>query len=256
MDTIYITGHRNPDTDSIVSAMAYAALKNALGHREYQAARLGQVSDETQAVLDRFGFEPPQLINNVRNQVRDLEYDTPSSLSGAATISRAWQTMQKEHISVLPVANEDGTLYGMLSAGDVANHDMAAIRSARVERVPVYNLLSVLEGRILNAGGELRDEVAGDVTVALPAGRENLMFSSKESIVVCGDQPDMIRRALELNVNCIIVCQAEVAQELLEMETETCIIGTPYDAYQTVHLICHAIPIGRICNSQNLVSFI
>jgi len=255
MDTIYITGHRNPDTDSIVSAMAYAALKNALGQREYQAARLGQVSDETQAVLDRFGFEPPQLINNVRNQVRDLEYDTPPSLSGAATISRAWQTMQNENISVLPVANEDGTLYGMLSAGDVASHDMTAIRSARVERVPVYNLLSVLEGRILNAGGELRDEVAGEVTVALPAGRENLMFSSKESIVVCGDQPDMIRRALELNVNCIIVCQAEVAQELLEIETETCIIGTPYDAYQAVHLICHAIPIGRICNSQNLVSF-
>ena len=60
MDTVFITGHRNPDTDSIVSAMAYAALKNALGHREYQAARLGQVSDETQLVLDRFAFQPPQ----------------------------------------------------------------------------------------------------------------------------------------------------------------------------------------------------
>ena len=60
MDTVYITGHRNPDTDSIVSAMAYAALKNALGQREYKAARLGQISDETQIVLNRFGFEPPQ----------------------------------------------------------------------------------------------------------------------------------------------------------------------------------------------------
>ncbi|MFR4334868.1 MAG: DHH family phosphoesterase [Lawsonibacter sp.] len=58
MDTIYITGHRNPDTDSIVSAMAYAALKNALGDRQYQAARLGQISDETQAVLNRFGAHP------------------------------------------------------------------------------------------------------------------------------------------------------------------------------------------------------
>ena len=255
MDTIYITGHRNPDTDSIVSAMAYAALKNALGQREYQAARLGQVSDETQAVLDRFGFEPPQLINNVRNQVRDLEYDTPPSLSGAATVSRAWQAMQKDRISVLPVANHDGTLYGMLSAGDVANHDMKAVRNARVDRIPVYNLLSVLEGRILNAGGELQDEISGEVTIALPAGRENLMFSDRNNIVVCGNQPDMIRRALELKVSCIIVCQAEVEQELLETETETCIISTPYDAYQTVHLICHAVPIGRICNSENLVSF-
>ena len=65
MDTIYITGHRNPDTDSIVSAMAYAALQNALGNRQYQAARLGQISDETQIVLDRFGFQPPRLIDNV-----------------------------------------------------------------------------------------------------------------------------------------------------------------------------------------------
>ena len=254
METIYITGHRNPDTDSIVSAMAYAALKNALGKREYRAARLGQVSDETQAVLDRFGFEAPEVINNVRTQVRDLDYDTPPSLSAAATIGRAWQTMQQEHISILPVANEDGTLFGVLSAGDVASYDMRSVWDSWAEKVPVYNLLSVLEGRILNAGGELRDEVSGEVTVALPAGRENLMFSGN-SIVVCGDQPDMIRRALELKVSCVIVCQAEVPQDLLEMETETCIISTPYDAYRTVHLICHAVPIERVCEGQELVSF-
>ena len=81
MDTIYITGHRNPDTDSIVSAMAYAALKNALGDRQYQAARLGQISDETQAVLNRFGAQPPMLITNLRTQVQDLDYDTPPILS-------------------------------------------------------------------------------------------------------------------------------------------------------------------------------
>lgn len=255
MDNVYITGHRNPDTDSIVSAMAYAALKNALGHREYQAARLGQVSDETQIVLDRFGFQPPQLITNVRTQVRDLDYDTPPALSAAATISRAWQVMQADKISVLPVANEDGTLYGMLAAADVANHDMISVRDPMVKEVPVYNLLSVLEGRILNEGGKMRDEVSGEVTIALPAGRENLLFSDPNSIVVCGDQPDMIRRALELGVNCVIVCQAEVGQELLDMDTETCIISTPYDAYQAVHLICQALPIARICKSSDVVCF-
>ena len=62
MDPIYVTGHRNPDTDSIVAAMAYAALRNSLGDREYEAACLGHVSDETQIVLDRFGFQPPKLI--------------------------------------------------------------------------------------------------------------------------------------------------------------------------------------------------
>ena len=77
MDTIYITGHRNPDTDSIVSALAYAALRNAVGDRQYQAARLGPVSDETKLVLNRFGVEPPVLITNLRTQVQDLDFDTP-----------------------------------------------------------------------------------------------------------------------------------------------------------------------------------
>ena len=255
MDTVYITGHRNPDTDSIVSAMAYAALKNALGQREYKAARLGQVSDETQIVLDRFGFRPPMLISDLRTQVRDLDYDTPPSLSAAATVSRGWQTMQSERISVLPVANEDGTLYGMLSAGDVAGYDMTSVRDPRMGEIPVYNLLSVLEGKILNEGGELKDVISGEVTIALPASRENLMFSSKDSIVVCGDQPDMIRRALELGVNCVIVCQAEVSPELLDAKTSTCVISTPIDAYQAVRLICHALPISHICNSRDLVCF-
>lgn len=255
METVYITGHRNPDTDSIVSAMAYAALKNALGHREYQAARLGQISDETQIVLDRFGFRPPMPIHDLRTQVRDLDYDTPPTLSAAATISRGWQTMQNEKISVLPVANEDGTLYGMLSSGDVASYDMTSVRNAQVGEIPVYNLLSVLEGKILNEDGELKDVISGEVTIALPNGRENLLFSSQESIVVCGDQPDMIRRALELGVNCVIVCQAEVSPELLRAKTGTCIISTPIDAYQAVRLICHALPISRICNRKNLVCF-
>lgn len=254
MDIVYITGHRNPDTDSIVSSMAYAALKNALGDRQYKAARLGPVNDETKLVLDRFGFQPPQLISDVRTQVRDLDFDTPPTLSAAATISRAWQTMQSDKISALPVANEDGTLYGMLSAGDVANYDMTSVRNPVMKEIPIYNLLSVLEGKMLNATGEMRDVISGQITVALPVCRENLMFSSPDSIVVCGDQPDMIRRALDLHVSCVIVCQAEVDQKLLDMETDTCIISTPYDAYQAMRLICHAPPIERICKSKNLVT--
>ena len=80
MDPIYVTGHRNPDTDSIVAAMAYAALRNACGDREYEAACLGHVSDETQTVLDRFGFQPPKRIYNMYTQVCDLDYDTPPIL--------------------------------------------------------------------------------------------------------------------------------------------------------------------------------
>ena len=84
MEKIYVTGHRNPDTDSIVSAMAYAALRNAVGDREYTAARLGHISDETKLILKRFGFEPPLFLTNIRTQVQDLDFDTPPILHEAS----------------------------------------------------------------------------------------------------------------------------------------------------------------------------
>ena len=95
MDPIYVTGHWNPDTDSIISAMAYAALRNALGDREYIAARLGNVSDETQAVLDFFEATPPRLITNVRTQIRDLDFDTPPTLGRKVTLNKAWETLKR-----------------------------------------------------------------------------------------------------------------------------------------------------------------
>ena len=124
MDPIYVTGHRNPDTDSIVSAMAYAQLRSALGDGNYVAARLGRVNDETQTVLDRFGFEPPTLIHNLRNQVSDLAYDTPPVLNKAVTVDHAWQMLhQDENTVALPVADDDGTLFGMLTTNIIAAHE-------------------------------------------------------------------------------------------------------------------------------------
>ena len=163
MDPIYVTGHRNPDTDSIVSAMAYAALRNALGDREYRAARLGHVSDETQLVLDRFGFPAPVWIKTMRTQVRDLDYDTPPALSSGVTISRAWAALSTDtSIAALPITNEDGTLFGMLSSGDIAASDMQSIEHPHIDAVPLFNVLSVLEGRILNEAGDLVDSISAD----------------------------------------------------------------------------------------------
>ena len=145
MDPIYVTGHRNPDTDSIVAAMAYAALRNAVGDREYQAACLGHVSDETQLVLDRFGFQAPKRITNLYTQVQDLEFDRPRLISAAVTIGRAWNTLQEQRgISAIPVANEDGTLYGMLSREDVASYNMDLTTAGSLDEVPLFNVLSVL----------------------------------------------------------------------------------------------------------------
>ena len=145
MNEIYVTGHRNPDTDSIVAALSYAALKNALGEKEYVAVHMGTISDETNRMLKHFGFKPPRLIQNVRTQVRDLDFDRPPCLDSSVTMDRAWQLMRNQKISAIPVTNEDGTLYGMLSAGDIATFSLNTIANPVVEEVPMFNLLSVIE---------------------------------------------------------------------------------------------------------------
>ena len=256
MDPIYVTGHRNPDTDSIVAAMAYAALRNACGDREYEAACLGHVSDETQIVLDKFGFQPPKRITDMYTQVRDLEFDTPPVLSAAVTEGRAWRMLQEErNISALPVANDDGTLYGMLSREDVASYNMELANAGVLEEVPLFNVLSVLEGKVLNEAGENTDTIRGEIVISLPKSRENLLFNTADAVILCGDQPDMQRRALEMNVRCLVLCQAELDPELWQMNTTTCIISTPYDAYRAAQMLFQSTPIGRICRTRDLICF-
>jgi len=256
MDPIYVTGHRNPDTDSIVAAIAYAALRNACGDREYEAACLGQVSEETRIVLDRFGFRPPMRITDLYNQVRDLEFDQPPVLNTGVTVGRAWDEFQQcPTIAAVPVARENGTLFGILSRTDIASYNMSGVASGVLEDVPLFNVLSVLEGKVLNEAGENIDTISGEVTIALPQNHENLLFQKKESIVLCGYQPDMIRRALEMNVNCLVLCQAELPAELRSFPTSTCIIATPLDAFRAARLIFQSTPVGRICATQGIVSF-
>ena len=255
MNEIYVTGHRNPDTDSVVAAISYAALRNALGDRDYVAAHLGHISDETQRLLDRFGFRAPRTLSNVRTQVRDLDYDTPPALNSTVTMDRAWHIMRDQNISAMPIINEDGTLYGMLSAGDIAAYSMRTISDRHVDALPLFNLLSVIEGRILNDGAEQVDRVSGVVTIALPQSCDNLLFSDPDSIILCGNQPDMIRRALDIGVQCIILCQTDVDPAWLENAGKTCVISTPLDASRVARLVYQAIPISRPCNTEDLVSF-
>ena len=256
MDPIYVTGHQNPDTDSIVAAIAYASLRNALGDREYTAACLGHVSDETQLVLNHFGFEPPMLITNVYTQVQDLEFDKPPILSAAVTVDRAWNELQnRKELRAIPVANDDGTLLGLISREDIASYNMELNNSCVMNKVPLFNVLSVLEGKVINDAGEYLDTVSGEVILAIPESRRATMFPSSDCVVICGNQPDMIRQALERNVNCMILCRTELAPELKKIETSTCIIYTPHDAYKATRLIFQSTPIGRICATKDLVCF-
>ena len=256
MNEIYVSGHRNPDTDSIVASMAYARLRNALGDREYKAVRIGAINDETQHMLDHFGFEPPEYIKSMRTQVCDLDFDRPPELNCSVTMDLAWRTMREGEIATMPIVNDDGTLYGMLSAGDIASYDMETIYSSHIEELPVFNLLSVLEGRLVNECSNLVNSVSGDVLIALPQSFEDPGLISPDTILICGDQPEIIARAVEHGVNTLIICQADVSPELADSAAPTCIISTPLDARQVSRLIFQAIPIDRVCKTtSNVVCF-
>ena len=256
MDKIYVTGHRNPDTDSIVSAMAYAALRNAVGDREYVAARLGQLSDETKAILERFGFEAPIFVKNMRTQVQDLDFDTPPILNQAVTVDRAWSAMEDDrHVSAIPITNDDGKLVGMLTPGDVAEYNMRNITDPTIQDIPLFNLLSVLEGKLLNEPGHAVNVLSGRVVIALPGGLDDYPFREKETILICGRQPEVIRAALEMGVSCIILCQAELPADLRDKGGDTCIIATPYDPYRTMRMVFQAIPAGCVCRRDDIQYF-
>ena len=253
MDPIYVTGHRNPDTDSIVSAMAYAQLRNALGDREYVAARLGRLSDETQLVLDRYGFEPPVLIHNLKTQVSDLSFDTPPALNKAVTVDRAWQLLHRDETTVaLPVVEDDGTLFGMLSTNTVATHDMRSVLHPEVEDIPVFNLVSALEGSIVLDGATPTNRVSGRVTIALPTGGEEAIPLSKDTLLICGHQPEVLMEALRAGVACVVVCQASVPEAVREIPSETLVISTPHEPYRAARMIFQALPVSRVCRTTNL----
>lgn len=254
MEQIYVTGHRNPDTDSIVSAMAYAALRNAIGDRQFVAARLGHLSDETRRILQRFHCEAPMHIKDMKTQVQDLDYDVPPILNRGVTLNRAWASIgDGQSVAAVPVADDDGKLFGMLTAGDMAAYDMRTVADPMLREVPLFNVLSVLEGQLLTESGSM--SISGEVVLALPQGTDLPPYRGQDTVLLCGHQPQMLRRAVEDGVKCIVLCQAELSEEIRLMAKDTCIVSTPYDSYRAVRRIFQAIPIDRVTSTKQLQAF-
>ncbi|MBR5387061.1 MAG: putative manganese-dependent inorganic diphosphatase [Clostridiales bacterium] len=257
MSDIYVVGHKNPDTDAVVSAMAYANLRNASGDREYKAARLDHISDETKRMLKMFGFDAPIRLKDVRTQVCDIDYDTPTALDPSVTLDRAWKVMTETNTTSIPVVNSDGTLYGTLTAGDIATFNLNTIDQPEITDLPLFNLLGVIEGHIIKDPADMSDSISGDIAIALPANEESLMFKGKDNIVICGDQPDMMKRALENEVSCLILCGSDIQAGTAKKysESRTCVIQTPLDPLKVSKLIYQATPISRACSHGDLVAF-
>ncbi len=256
MQKIHVVGHRNPDTDSIVSALAYAYLRNQLGDREYQAARLGPVSDETALLLDRFGFEAPEQIFNVRTQVRDLNFDTPPSIGSGAALAHAWSIFQENReIGSLPIITEEGTLFGILSHTDIFDYDIKTIQHPVVDDIPLFNLIGVLEGAVCPGTDERTEMVSGEIVIALPHTHMHKTVLHEDSIVICGNHPEVIEYVLDQGVQVLIISEAKFPEELLPQCQSTLVISTPFDAYRAARSIMHAVPVGRLCRRDNMVSF-
>lgn len=255
MSEIFVTGHRNPDTDSIVASIAYANLRNSLGDRDYKAVRIGSINDETQLLLDRFGFEPPAYVKTMRTQVCDLDFDRTPQLNRSVTMALAWSTMTMGQIKTIPIVNDDGTLFGMLSAGDIASYDMLSINDARVEKLSVFNIVSALEGQLVNEYSDIDDTVSGEVIVALPQSYSLIENVSEDSIVICGNQPELIEKLLDKGVCCVIICQTDILPQWAESDSQSIIISTPLDALRAARLIFQAAPVERVCHTDNLVAF-
>ena len=256
MEPVYVFGHRNPDTDSIVSSMAYAALCNALGDNEYVAARLGHLNDETAFLLQHFGFEAPLYLKTVRTQVKDIAYDTPPTIASSVPVSHAWRILQEDGSqSAIPVTDDNGHLFGMVTAGIIAENDMRSITQPAVDHVPIFNLLSALEGRIINDEDDLFGEISGDVVLALPTPAGSPPSVKEGSIVICGQQEDVVEEALRAKASCVILCQSSLAEKYRGVSSPTCIIATPCDGYRAARMLYQAIPVSRVCETRELVYF-
>ena len=254
MSDIYVTGHRNPDTDAIVAAIAYANLRQALGDREYKAARIGAVNDETKRLLERFGVEAPPLIQSMRTQVCDLDYDRPPALTASVTIDLAWQTMRDGELNSVPIVNDDGTLHGMLSVGDIADYNLETMYKNRIDDLPLFNLLSVIEGTLVNEYISEISTISGELFITMPQSYEDPALTNPDSILICGNQPEIVDRAIEAGVNCLILCRADLKPEWAQAKN-TCVISTPLSTRRVSRFISQAMPVERICNTDEIVSF-
>lgn len=253
---IYITGHRNPDTDSIVSAIAYAALKNALGERDVQAVCLGEINRETMVVLERFGFEPPPVLNNVKTQVRDVVFDRPPIVGSGVTVRTAWSIMIEHGCQSVCIADESGGLVGRLTSSDIADHDMNNALEGFFVNTTAFNLASALEGYLLGSGDDW-DVIHGPISIAVH-GEE--YFSPEKiggSVLIAGDRVGIVKDAEKAEVSCLVLCEVDadsvVAEEAANANIH--VILTHYDSYRASRLISHSMPVSQLMRAEGLISF-
>ncbi|MCJ7857029.1 putative manganese-dependent inorganic diphosphatase [Lachnospiraceae bacterium NSJ-143] len=259
IDDIIVTGHKNPDTDSICSAIAYANLKNAINGGGYVAMRAGDINKETEYVLNRFKVEYPQLVDDVRTRVCDIELKKVEGVSGEISIKEAYLKMKKEEAVTLAVTTDDGYLEGIISIGDIASSDMDVYDNTIVSKANTSfkNIVDTLDGKV----------VAGDISghfssgkVFIGANTPDMMdeYLSEGDLVILGNRFESQYFAIEKGVRCIVLGSSSTVSPIIKRRAEEkgcIIISSPYDTFTIARLIDQSMPVKYFMSAKDLLTF-
>ena len=254
-----VLGHRNPDTDSICSAICYAGFKHQLTGENYEPCRAGNVNPETQYVLDYFKLKAPRLVENVKTQVKDIEIRKTKGVSRGISLKNAWGLMQENNVVTLPCVTEEGLLEGVITIGDITKSYMNLYDSSIISKActKYANILDTLEGSMVVGDSEAYFD-RGKVLIA--AANPDLMenYIEKHDLVILGNRYESQLCAIGMEAGCIIVCEGagvSLTIRKLAQERGCAVITTPYDTYTTARLINQSMPISYFMTKENIIEF-
>ncbi len=255
---VYVIGHKNPDTDSICSAIAYAELKNRLHGGGYCPARAGQINQETQYVLNFFQVPAPKYVEDVMTDVRDIEIRKTKGVSGQMSLKKAWNMMRELGVVTLPIT-EGEYLQGLITIGDIANAYMEVYdnRSLSAAKTSYKNIIETLDGVLLN-GDEHAVFEQGEVVIATANPDVMEDFLHEGDMVILGNRYESQLCAIEMNAACIVVCMdAKVSKTIqkLAQEHNCSIIMTPHDTFTVARMMNQSMPISHFMKQDGLVTF-
>ncbi len=259
---VYVIGHKNPDTDSICSAIAYANLKNKLNTDEqvnYIPKRAGQINEETQFVLDYFKVKSPEYVTDVKPKVRDIEIRETEGISRELSLKKAWDTMRNKMIVTLPIVEND-ELQGVITIGDIAYSDMDVYDNTGVAkaRTSYANIVETLDGEMVV--GDINGVFdKGNILIATANPDVMESFIHENDMVILGNRYESQLCAIEMGASCIVLSlnsPVSITIKKLAQERGVTIITSPYDTFVVTRLISHSMPVSYYMSSRDkLVTF-
>ena len=256
---VVVIGHRNPDTDSICSAIAYAELKNRTSTLVCEPRRAGKMNQETEFVLKKFGVTPPRMCTDVNPKIRDVDYREMPGIPGSTSLRRAWKTMRDQQIDTLSITSADNELEGIITVKDLATANMDVFDTAVLakSRTSYKNILETLNGTMVVGDA---DAVCTTGHIKIGTATPELLESSVEKgdIVILSNRYESQLCAIEKEASLLIICNgAKVGRTIQRIADETgvAIMTTPVDTYAAGKLISQCAPISYYMTRDNILKF-